>query len=508
MRKCVEKCKLEHDSFCGGSKSTSTRSAPARLLQFSKDRQSVKLLNCSQRPPRYVALSHCWGNDSTITTTEENLKRHQKGFSILELPPLFQDAAQITSELGLDHLWVDSLSIVQDLHSDWAKESAKMADIYSGAEFTIAAADAPNSSHRILTPRKAAVKLKYSNTKREEFSLKCRMISDHHPDLSAKVPAAIRGPLMSRAWTLQEHVMSTRIFHFTSSEIIFECRTSFSCQCKPAVKNWPTTPSLFRQLKQYKKSYKKYATWHRLVEKYTLRSLTRGSDKLPALSGLASEFQGIVRSEYCAGLWKENLIEDLLWSSAPWLHNPVATPPPIEYRAPSFSWASTDTQVRFEEHSADDRGSITHVSKVLDVQIEQDEWNIFGSVGQSSKLKIKGPIIQGVLIAPEDYSFYYKLKLRGSASGTVDVFPDCAIVQNDPVKPEGNLRRARSGEPYTSFKEPVQCLILTTNSTEGTATGLVLATSASAENTFTRLGLFSCGVQEISSGEKRTVNLI
>jgi hypothetical protein len=41
------------------------------------------------------------------------------------------------------------------------------------------------------------------------------------------------------------------------------------------------------------------------------RSSTEGTDTLPALSGLAKEFQSLTRDKYGAGLWYNNLFEGL-----------------------------------------------------------------------------------------------------------------------------------------------------------------------------------------------------
>lgn len=57
-----------------------------------------------------------------------------------------------------------------------------------------------------------------------------------------------------------------------------------------------------------------YYAWYDVLSAYTQRSLTVPSDKLPALSGLASEFARHVGDEYVAGLWRNNLPQDLLWS--------------------------------------------------------------------------------------------------------------------------------------------------------------------------------------------------
>jgi hypothetical protein len=56
--------------------------------------------------------------------------------------------------------------------------------------------------------------------------------------------------------------------------------------------------------------------WRTIVEEYSSRELTRASDKLPALSGLAHMVQAAIGSEYAAGLWFNDFLRGLLWRRA------------------------------------------------------------------------------------------------------------------------------------------------------------------------------------------------
>jgi hypothetical protein len=55
--------------------------------------------------------------------------------------------------------------------------------------------------------------------------------------------------------------------------------------------------------------------WYLLIQEYTLRSLTKPGDKLPAVSGLATIFQSLfgMRSKYIAGIWSGGIINGLSW---------------------------------------------------------------------------------------------------------------------------------------------------------------------------------------------------
>jgi hypothetical protein len=65
----------------------------------------------------------------------------------------FQDAIIVTRTLGLSHLWIDSLCIIQDSKDDWDTESSKTQQYYQGAFITISALSAAGSHEGFLKPR-------------------------------------------------------------------------------------------------------------------------------------------------------------------------------------------------------------------------------------------------------------------------------------------------------------------------------------------------------------------
>lgn len=54
---------------------------------------------------------------------------------------------------------------------------------------------------------------------------------------------------------------------------------------------------------QYDRQVEPYALWGRLVEIFCSSKLTKESDKMVAISGIARRFHPEIMDEYVAGLW-------------------------------------------------------------------------------------------------------------------------------------------------------------------------------------------------------------
>ncbi|KAH7333321.1 heterokaryon incompatibility protein-domain-containing protein, partial [Rhexocercosporidium sp. MPI-PUGE-AT-0058] len=255
---------------------------------------------------RYVSLSYCWGEKQNFVTTLENLESLKAGIPWDSLPQTMKGAISITRGLGIRYLWIDALCIVQDSLEDWTNESVKMADVYGGAFLTLSAAHGA-SVHDGL-PR-------LPGTEKHRFPLQ-------------------KDPLYSRAWALQERILSTRILIFGSDQMYWECHCSREGEDG---KTLPKTISYRLPLKPTLQD------WNFVVMDYSSRCLTNETDKLPALSGLADVFHRATNYTYIAGLWRETLLKDLLWKQQWMLYgNQVEPGLPSQYRAPSWSWASID----------------------------------------------------------------------------------------------------------------------------------------------------------------------
>jgi hypothetical protein len=285
-----------------------------------------------------------------------------------ELSTNFRHAVEVTRALGYQYLWIDSLCIVQDDPQDWAVESAKMAEVYTRASLTIAAANSASADEGFLKPRdrRRTVTLPFRGspgvitgyfTVAEPSPEDSKELRDH---FQVEVDG---GPLAARGWTLQERLLARRIVFFGKEQVHWECRAtrwSESTRLQPIQYIESSAPGLvalrgglpmfgsgFSPAQQNLNQTKLLNDWYRVLGEFTRRGLTMKQDKLPALSGIAKVIsQGLGHSNpkfdttYHAGLWAQDLPRALLWTTfAPNAGTGAALP------GPSWSWISRDAAI-------------------------------------------------------------------------------------------------------------------------------------------------------------------
>ena len=91
-----------------------------------------------------------------------------------------------------------------------------------------------------------------------------------------------------------------------------------------------------------------YSFWEDAVENYSRRKLTLKTDRLPAISAVASVVAEATGDCYLAGLWRNDLLAGLAWIASS--GNDTTRLP--KYIAPTWSWTSMSTSVwyDFERH--------------------------------------------------------------------------------------------------------------------------------------------------------------
>ncbi|KAF2833570.1 HET-domain-containing protein [Ophiobolus disseminans] len=509
IRRCIQGCLANPKHKACRLPCKSSISAPKRLLDVGRATSPIRLIDTQGKTFQYAALSHCWGSAPQLTTTKQNWAKMAVNISFHALPPLFQDAVIITRQLGLRYIWIDSLCIIQNSLRDWETESSKMGSIYQNSYITISATNSGDGSSRCLAERQKPVKIPYQNTTKKELALRARKLFDHHPEGSPDGgPAKPIGPLSHRAWALQEVVLSTRVLHYTATELLFECKTSYRCECSPERKTWPTTPSLIPKAVASKDTNAVWDAWQRIVEKYSTRNLTVPEDKLPAISGIASKIRKATHSDYIAGLWKGNLASDMLWSTVAFEMPHVDRFALDTWRAPSFSWASLDAAVTYNQLDEEERETFVPTITLLAASVVPKGLNALGTVSDVS-ITIRGPITQATVCSEQSQGQWaYMLMIKGTS--TISMVPDCTLVEMEYEDGDGDsnktVRRAQKGDLLRDFRVPVLCLSVARY--DNLLAGLVLGMSKLRPKTWERVGTFAAGTEAMQNAKEEEMTLV
>ncbi|KAH9850122.1 heterokaryon incompatibility protein-domain-containing protein [Lenzites betulinus] len=378
-RSCIAKCVHGHVHCTALSIDALDPRLPSRVIDCTNPGRP-RLVSTGGARGRYVALSYVWGEDQPHKTTSANVYAYTDGIDPTCLPKTIRDAIKVTHALGYQFLWIDTLCIVQDSDEDKQHELGRLHDTYRYAFLTIIAASAQKVSQGFLEDRPTPVR----STNLDLFSgditlpficpsttprlaagytvghtLVPRM-GEVHISVLPRAYDYLSEPTSTRAWCLQEYLMSPRSLLFTSETLLFRCQTSTESvggsfhlsvfePRLPDVLFYPKASPDQAQSKicsDMREWTQLHLAWLEILVDYTSRKLTNPSDKLVACGAVAAAFQRVLHSDYLAGLWRDTLLDDLLWYNG---REGSFLSRPEMYRAPSWSWASVDggVQVRW-----------------------------------------------------------------------------------------------------------------------------------------------------------------
>ena len=160
-----------------------------------------------------------------------------------------------------------------------------------------------------------------------------------------------RNALGSRAWTLQERVLSRRSLCFARDQLLWECCEAQGSAQLPwasyhsefTLGAW-TARNMLAENHIETDPFAKRDCWFRLVEDYSFRLLTHETDRLPAIWGLAEHFKSnLTGGTYLSGIWSSHFPAALLWRRIS-----VVASRPRTFLAPTWSWASLNGGISYE----------------------------------------------------------------------------------------------------------------------------------------------------------------
>lgn len=487
----------------------SDASIHARLVEPERDHHA-----------RYVALSYCWGPAqwNVLTTTESNYAQHCRDIPIDQAAKTLRDAMLVTRQLGLQYLWIDALCIIQDSDADKDLQISRMRAIFEDAFITIVAAAGENASCGFLDmPTSAqqkpiAFKLPYRPTFgdiREEGTLYAR---EAETQLSMKDE-----PINLRAWTLEERLLSRRKIIYFEDRVAWEC-LDVSLADSREIENMGDDMRLpFRILSAGDPRYPPvdwtprdlewavHTEWLKNIEWYTMRNLTRPSDKLRAVGGLAQKYQAALQVEYLAGLWRGYVLAGLLWrrivdhDKVDQLHAR-----PAKYRAPSWSWARIDGKVDYswldrEEGSLE----VARLGHEISIATKVKPKILESSVQLASPGRPFGDVVGGVLVM-DGMVKRVRGQLRENTYGELGRTLSVSLHSAAPGKiDEGFIECWPDAEGDMSAGNVELCLLGLTGAAENTTPndmysknstfvvrGIIVRLTGESRQTFSRIGMF------------------
>ncbi|KAI1389512.1 HET-domain-containing protein [Hypoxylon trugodes] len=370
-KRLLDTCRREHLKCA----SCQMDYVPSRVLHL--DHEGVRLVLRSEVKEGcdYVALSYCWGNSQSLITTKYTLESHRTGIPLEALPKVFKDAVNVTRRLSMCYLWIDALCIIQGDQEDWESESGQMENVYGNAELVLAAAISPNPHDGFLRDRAYLPTWRYAsikmNTRIPRIKFTYRLLARHKGE-----------PLDSRAWAFQERFLARRYLAYRDGCMMWECREGIYCECGFFAEQLHATATNLDYMLSSRPQMGPAGLWRAdVVGVYSKMALTFPSDKFVALSAVASRFQSITGDTYLAGLWKEDLANQLCWRTSKRSY-------PESFYAPSWSWASVDGKFGIGTHRAE-----SVLSNILDASVVPSTINRFGPVSDGF-VRVRGkPIL-------------------------------------------------------------------------------------------------------------------
>ncbi|KAI6378753.1 hypothetical protein MCOR25_002171 [Pyricularia grisea] len=362
----IQDCIANHES-CSKPQSVAECWLPTRLIDVGdEESNTVRVVTTAEEtrfadsPAQYATLSHCWGDAKFLKLYRSNLSHLHNGIPLTDLAKTFQEAIRVCHHFKIRYIWIDSLCIIQDENDDdWSKESTNMDKVYANGFINIAAAASHDSSQGLFRQRNPGLSPVYppvyigsSNSKIQQQKYLVIPKAEWKNNVE-------RSPLGQRGWVFQERLLSPRILFFGARQLYW--------QCGEKLLNEEGTP-MERLLGEYDPDAKLAFTrmlnddvcsedilnlWCDIVMAYSQTKLTKDTDRLVALSGLAKVFGSkLPQHQYVAGLWQQSSL--FRWRVESTLSPPPSSPARKDdqkYCAPSFCWASADLPCRLSFES-------------------------------------------------------------------------------------------------------------------------------------------------------------
>jgi hypothetical protein len=370
----LEQCSQSHLSCL----SQNPEHRPTRLVHIRGGDTKVVLTDTWESMPQYATLSYCWGAGDFQKLTSDNILAFMNAVPSAALPETYMCAFEICRKLNIQYIWIDALCILQDKDNrqDWLRESGRMKFVYGGSYVNIAAASAVSAHRGSLSKIPGYSGGCYA---RIEDDRRSRVLAFHSDSVYGE--STTDTALADRAWVLQERLLAPRTLYFGDCGLFWECRTTVMSEFLPCgIPDNLMNPLIRPETKSW--------PWRDIVELYSSAKLTNGTDKLPALSGIAQRQHEITGDEYVAGMWKKRLVKQLGWRCSEAKARP-------DWRAPTWSWISVDGKVYYWGYWDSDELATDEFVDIISAETAQSGPDRFGPIDHGNLHLACTSILQG-----------------------------------------------------------------------------------------------------------------
>ncbi|KAK4233672.1 heterokaryon incompatibility protein-domain-containing protein [Achaetomium macrosporum] len=337
VRNWLALCQTKHGKGCRQNPILKelNRSHPAkevpdfRCIDVEEDCLVILPAGC-----RYSALSYVWGPKKFFSTVTSNVKSLEepgalrKSEYLDQIPPTIKDAIHVAKEIGMRHLWVDNLCIIQDDPEIKGETIKKMDLVYAAADLVIVAAGSETAYSGIAGVHPGS---RTSRQPIEEIAPGFRLA------FRSRYANSMEGvPYKSRGWTFQET-------HFALRSLVFiDGTVAFSCQGNDAWEEHVFEPphELRGQGGGRGGAYEgdDIGTYEWLIQGYSERSLSYETDVYNAWAGVSRELICRLDTDLCHGIPTVYFDWFLLWGPLSYQARRLSTQSGLPV-GPSWSWS-------------------------------------------------------------------------------------------------------------------------------------------------------------------------
>lgn len=286
---------------------------PLRLVTVGLDGKPLRLVERDDRTAgtEYATLSYCWGDSLPLRTTKQSLAGFLEAIPVDLVPKTFTDAIHIARRLGIPHIWIDALCIVQDDEVEWQSEAAQMSKIYQGSQLTITATQSASSSHGCFHSDDPSDGDLFFRTRTSPSDGSVSLVRAYNSDIRTR--ATFDSLISTRGWTLQEQLLSSRVLFCMDADIHWQCQACYQTQSGVSIDSRKTVGLFIPNRDHQLDDASHQRLWRRIATDYSGRKFTYPRDRVPALAGICQTFASANDDASLLGLWSKSFARDLSW---------------------------------------------------------------------------------------------------------------------------------------------------------------------------------------------------